>query len=164
MRMTIRIATPSDLAAIVACADLAFLAKNPPDTHTAAGNDDELADQIRHHNVHVITEGSDPTVVGYISLMPIAEYLFVDSIAVLPEKHDRGLGTRLLRFAELEAARLGLDSVKLYTKQATSDAFAFYLYRGYSEIDRCDEDGFPRVFYCKDVSSNHVAVAASVAS
>ncbi len=159
--MTIRMATPRDLAAIVACADLAFLAKNAPDAHATAREDDELAGQIRHHNVHVITEGPDPTVVGYISLVPIADHLFVDTIAVLPEKHDRGLGTRLLRFAELEAARLGRDSVKLYTKQTSSDDFAFYQYRGYTEIDRCDDDGFPRVFYCKDVSSNPAAASAS---
>lgn len=162
--MTIRMATTLDLAAIVACADLAFLAKSRRETQASAGNDDELADQIRHHNVHVITEGSDPTVVGYISLVPVADHLFVDSIAVLPEKHDRGLGTRLLHFAELEAARLGLESVKLYTKQTSPDAFAFYQYRGYTEIDRCDDDGFPRVFYCKDVSSNTAAASASRAS
>jgi ribosomal protein S18 acetylase RimI-like enzyme len=162
--MIIRIATPSDLAAIVACAELAFLAKNAPDTHGSAENDDELADQIRHQNLHVITEGTDPTVVGYISLVPIADHLFVDSIAVLPEKHDRGFGTRLLRFAELEAARLGLDSVRLYTQQTSPDAFAFYQYRGYTETDRCNDDGFPRVFYCKDVSSNQAAASASRAS
>jgi ribosomal protein S18 acetylase RimI-like enzyme len=162
--MTIRMATPRDLAAIVACADLAFLAETAPDTQASAGNDDELAQQIRHHNVHVITEGSDPTVVGYISLVPVADHLFIDSIAVLPEKHDRGLGTSLLRYAELEAARLGLDSVKLYTKQTSPDDFAFYRYRGYTEIDRCDDDGFPRVFYCKDVSFNPAVVSASRAS
>lgn len=162
--MKIRAATTSDLAAVVDCADRAFLRMKPSDIHATAGNDDDLAEQIRHQNLHVISEGSDPTIVGYISLIPIADHLFVDSIAVLPEKHDRGLGTRLLRFAELEAARLGFDSVKLYTQPTSTDDFAFYLYRGYTETDRCDGDGFPRVFYCKDVSANRVAASASRSS
>jgi ribosomal protein S18 acetylase RimI-like enzyme len=162
--MKIRAATPKDLEAVVACAERAFLSTEPSNTPASVRNDDDLAEQIQHQNLHVISEGSDPRVVGFVSLIPIAEHLFIDSIAVLPEKHDRGLGTHLLGFAELEAARLGLNSVKLYAKQTSTDDFAFYLYRGYTETDRCDDDGFARVFYCKDVSANRVAGSASRSS
>ena len=85
--------------------------------------------------------------------------MFVESIAVLPEHQNKGLGTRLLAFAEQEAARFGLASVRLFTKQRTNDGFAFYKYRGFRETDRCDSDGFPRVFYSKDVSHTHFAAA-----
>ncbi len=159
--MKIRAAAPSDLAAVVACADRAFLPVAPADRRADPGHDDDLVEQIRNQNLHVISEGSDPTIVGYISLVPVADHLFVDSMAVLPEKHDRGLGTHLLRFAEREAERLGLNSVRLYTQQSSTDDFAFYPYRGYAEIDRCDSDGFPRVFYCKVVARNLVAASAS---
>ena len=154
--MKIRVATSDDVAAVGACADRAFLQFTPPARHTAEGHDDDLLEQIRRENLHVISEGSDPTIVGYISLLPIADHMFVESIAVLPEHQNKGLGTRLLAFAEQEAARRGLNSVRLFTKQKTTDGFVFYKYRGYRETDRCDSDGFPRVFYSKDISPNHL--------
>jgi ribosomal protein S18 acetylase RimI-like enzyme len=57
------------------------------------------------------------TVLGYISFWPISEHHFVDSIAVLPKYHGQGLGTQLLAFAEHEASRQGLQSVRLFTKE-----------------------------------------------
>lgn len=159
--MKIRAATPTDLAAIVACADRAFLQTTHSDLHATAGQNDDLVEQIWQQNLHVISEGSDLTILGYISLVPIVDHMFIDSIAVLPEHHDRGLGTRLLKFAEIEAARLGLDSVRLYTQQTSTAEFAFYTYRGYTETDRCDDDGTRRVFYSKDVSGHRVAASAS---
>ena len=84
-------------------------------------------------------------VLGYISLWPIADHLFVDSVAVLPDCRGRGLRTLLLAFAEHEAARLGLRSVRLFTKQMMADNFSFYRHRGYCETGRCDDDGVPRV-------------------
>jgi GNAT superfamily N-acetyltransferase len=78
---------------------------------------------------------------------------------VLPKYQGQGLGTQLLAFAEQEALRLGLDSIKLFTSQRFADHFEFYRRHGYCEIDRCDDDGFPRVFYSKDASRRTVAVA-----
>ncbi len=157
--MRIRVATTDDLAAVGACADRAFLPNTPPVRHRAEGHDDDLLEQIRRENLHVISEGSDSTVLGFISLLPIADHMFVESIAVLPEHQNKGLGTRLLAFAEQEAARRELASVRLFTKQMTTDGFAFYKYRGFRETGRCDSDGFPRVFYSKDVSHTHFAAA-----
>ncbi len=158
--MKIRVATTDDLAAVGACADRAFLPNTPPVRHMADAHDDDLLEQIRRENLHVISDGSDPTIVGFISLLPIADHIFVESIAVLPEHQNKGLGTSLLAFAEHEAMRRGLGSVRLFTKQKTTDGFEFYKYRGYRETDRCDSDGFPRVFYSKDVSRTHLAAAA----
>ena len=157
--MRIRVATADDLAAVGACADRAFLPNTLPVRHIAEGHDEDLLDQIRRQNLHVISEGSDSTIVGFISLLPIADHMFVESIAVLPEHQNKGLGTRLLTFAEQEAAHRGLASVRLFAKQKTIDGFAFYKYRGYRETDRCDGDGFPRVFYSKDVPRTHFAAA-----
>ena len=87
--MKIRVATSDDVAAVGACADRAFLQFTPPARHTAEGHDDDLLEQIRRENLHVISEGSDPTIVGYISLLPIADHMFVESIAVLPEHQNK---------------------------------------------------------------------------
>lgn len=157
--MKIRAATLPDLAAVVACADLAFATSLPHPLKLDVGVNNDLRSQILDGSVHMIC--SSATVLGYISLWPIADHLFVDSIAVLPKYHGQGLGTQLLAFAEHEASRLGLHSVRLFTKEKMADNHAFYRHRGYCETGRCDDDGFPRVFYSKDISHQTAVVATS---
>lgn len=142
--MQIRVAITSDLAAVTSCADRAFgfYPRGP-------GNWVELALQIRAGSVHVICDAA--WVLGYISFSPSRDHLFVETIAVLPNHHGQGLGSRLLAFAEKEALRLGLHSVRLFTDGKIADNLIFYRRRGYHETDRCDESGFSRVFYSKDI-------------
>ena len=148
--MQIRPATIPDLAAIVACADLAFESF----AGSSADSDDHLPGDLTalvlDGSIHLICDGGES--LGYISLWPIADHLFVDTIAVLPKHQGHGLGGRLLSFAEGEAARLGLRSIRLFTKEKMSDNLAFYQRHGYRETDRCGQDGYPRVFYRKDIA------------
>jgi GNAT superfamily N-acetyltransferase len=144
--MQIRTATISDLAVVTRCADRAFgvYPRRP-------GNWVELALQIRARSVHVICDAA--RVLGYISFSANRDHLFVETIAVLPRRHGQGLGSRLLAFAEKEALRLGLRSVRLFTDGKIADNLTFYRHRGYHETDRCDEGRFSRVFYSKDIAS-----------
>jgi len=154
--MKIRAATLADLAGIVACADLAFETSPLEPFQPHGGPNDDLKSVIQDGSIYVIYNGA--MILGYISFWPIADHLFVDSVAVLPDCRGRGLGTLLLAFAEHEAARLGLQNVRLFTKQRMADNFSFYRRRGYCETGRCDDDGFPRVFYSKDVSNRTAAL------
>src|SRR4051812_14014921 len=52
---------------------------------------------------------------GVVVLVPEAGHLLLESIAVHPGAHGRGLGRRLLIFAEEYAAELGLSEIRLYT-------------------------------------------------
>ena len=76
----------------------------------------------------------------------------VNSIAVLPNCHGQGVGSLLLLFAEHEAARRGLWSVRLFTTETMAGNQGFYERRSYLETDRSNDDGFARVFYRKDVA------------
>ena len=151
IRMQIRVATVRDLAAVISCTDLAFAPHEARADENVIKHDGELTAQLRDGAIHLICDG--PQVLGYISLCPIAQHLYIDRIAVLPKLQGRGLGGQLLAFAEREASRLGLSSLRLFTKAAMASNLLFYRRRGYHETGRCDDDGFCRVFYSKDVAT-----------
>ena len=147
--MRIRLAKASDLAAIVACEDLAF---NPFASGANGRNvspDGDLSCQIRDGAIYVISDSA--RVMGYISVSGNFDHLFVGAIAVLPGHHRKGLGSQLLAFAEHEALRLGLQSVTLFTDGNITGNLVFYRRNGYQETDRCDGNGFSRVFFKKAV-------------
>ena len=102
--MIVRGATAGDLAAVASCADVAFGVPRSPDNRV------ELAIQIQQALVQVMCDAA--RVLGYISFSPNRDHLFVEAIAVLPELHGHGIGSRLSAFAEQVALRLGLRSVR----------------------------------------------------
>jgi GNAT superfamily N-acetyltransferase len=148
--MQIRAAKISDLVEVGACADLAIAYVDGSRKIREVKPDGELASQIRRGSVHVICGSA--RILGFISFSPNADHLFVDAIAVRPSHQCQGLGSRLLAFAEGEAARLGLRSVRLFTDGKLADNLNFYERRGYHETSRCDEGDFSRVFYSKDIA------------
>lgn len=148
--MHVRPATLRDITAVALCETRAFAAfVSGHADQTVARHD--LASQLADGAIHVIGDGAD--VFGYIAMWPTAGHLFIETLAVLPERQGQGLASRLLAFAEREAARLRLPSVRLFTKETMTGNLAFYRRRGYREVGRCDEDGFARVFYVKDVAA-----------
>ena len=157
--MQIRLATERDLTAVISCADQAFAPQDAGAAENEIKPDGELTAQLRDGAIHLICDG--PQVLGYISLCPIAQHLYIDRIAVLPKLQGRGLGGQLLAFAEREASRLGLSSLRLFTKAAMASNLLFYQRRGYHETGRCDNDGFGRVFFSKDVPPRTAAAKRS---
>ena len=142
--MQIRPAMAFDLVAVASCAGLSFGSPRSPDNRV------ELALQIQEGSTHVICDAG--RVLGYISFSRNRDHLFVDAVAVLPIRHRQGLGTQLLAFAEKEALRLGLRSVRLFTNGKIAGNLIFYRRRGYRETGRCDVGSFSRVFYSKDTA------------
>jgi ribosomal protein S18 acetylase RimI-like enzyme len=147
--MHIRAATVTDLASIVRCADLAFASFAGLSDKRDVKLEDSLRSQILDGSIHLICD--EAQVLGYISLWPTANQMFIDTLAVLPKHHRRGLGSQLLAFADRETSRLGLDTVNLFTKATMADNLVFYKRRGYRETGRCDDDGFCRVFFSKNI-------------
>ena len=142
--MIVRGATAGDLAAVASCADVAFGVPRSPNNRT------ELAIQIQQGLVQVMCDAA--RVLGYISFSPNRDHLFVEAIAVLPELHGHGIGSRLLAFAEQVALRLSLRSVRLFTSGEIAGNLSFYRRHGYHETGRCREANFSRVFYSKDIA------------
>lgn len=157
--MQMRVATVSDLGAVIACADGAFGSFSRRRNKRDGKPDGDLTSQIEEGSIHLSCDGA--RVLGYISLWPVADHLFVDTVAVLPSHHGQGRGSHLLAFAENEALRLGLGSVRLFTKENMADNLVFYRHRGYRETGRCDDDGFSRVFYSKAITPRTAAVSGS---
>ncbi|WP_203931288.1 GNAT family N-acetyltransferase [Virgisporangium ochraceum] len=95
--------------------------------------DADYAGLIAAGQVHVT--GAD-VLDGLIVLVPEPDVLLVENVAVRPPLHGRGLGRRLLAFAEDEARRLGLAAVRLYTNGKMSRNIELYEKLGYEITDR----------------------------
>ena len=74
--------------------------------------------------------------VGLIVMSREADHLFIENVAVWPAHQGRGHGRRLLRHAEREARRLGLEEIRLYTEVRMTENLALYPAIGYEEFDR----------------------------
>lgn len=91
----------------------------------------------------------DDQVVGLIVLWPKSNYMLLDNVAVAPEKQGRGLGSRLMYFAEVRTRQCGFKEIQLYTNEQMVENIAFYNKLGYRETDRRLDAGFRRVFMKK---------------
>nr|WP_283949573.1 GNAT family N-acetyltransferase [Limobrevibacterium gyesilva] len=110
---------------------------------------DDYAARVRAHQVWVIELGG--TVAGLVVLLPEADHLLLDNIAVDPSWHGKGLGRALMDFAEAEARRRGYAEMRLYTHATMTENRALYPHLGWTETGRGRQDGYDRVFFRKNV-------------
>ena len=85
-------------------------------------------------------------VTAVLTLYPREDHLYVENIAVDPSAQGRGLGRALMKFAEQEATRRGLNRMALVTHEVMTENQAIYARLGYVEIERRAEDGYRRVY------------------
>ena len=76
----------------------------------------------------------------------------LENVAVAPAAQGKGLGGRLIRFAEAEGARRGFTRVVLYTNVNMHANLAMYPALGYSEIGRTSGNGLERVHFEKPLA------------
>ena len=88
---------------------------------------------------------------GVLVLRPAAGHLLVWSVAVDPAFQGKGVGRRLLAFAEEEARRRGLAEVRLFTNELMTENIDFYRRLGFEETERRTEGTYRRVFFRKAV-------------
>ena len=106
---------------------------------------DDYAVLIRAHQVWVAGE----PVAGLIVLIPEADHLLLDNIAVDPSAQGTGLGRILMDFADTEARRRGYSELRLYTHEMMTENIALYSRIGWTETGRAEQNGFARVFFRK---------------
>jgi ribosomal protein S18 acetylase RimI-like enzyme len=147
--MYIRAATLSDVAAVATCEERAFA--SVPSVRREFDPGRNLASKINLAMVHVMCDVDQ--VLGYVSICENADHLFIDAVAVLPSHQGQGLGGQLLAFAEHEALRQSLPTVRLFAMEETQENLAFYHRRGYLETDRWDDDATSLVTLCKAIAS-----------
>jgi ribosomal protein S18 acetylase RimI-like enzyme len=140
-------ATAADVPAIVDIVDRAYrhyIARigTPPGPML-----DDYAARVSEDAVWILQEG--PTIAGILVLLSAPEYLLLDNVAIAPERQGRGLGRRLLAFAESEALRRGYREIRLYTHQTMIENQRLYASIGYEETGRGSQAGYDRVFMRK---------------
>ena len=135
MEPILRLATPGDASAITALVAAAYGPYEPLIGRTPMPMLVDYAEAIAHHPVWVLDAG-DGTLAGVIELIEREDHLWVDNVAIDPAWQGRGLGRRLLRHAEAEARRLGLDSMGLLTNERYLSNIAMYERYGYRETHR----------------------------
>ncbi|MBT2422167.1 GNAT family N-acetyltransferase [Streptomyces sp. ISL-22] len=90
----------------------------------------------------------DP-VLGLVVVEAHEDHLFLDSIAVHPDAHGRGVGRRLLHFVDAHARALGLTEVRLYTNALMWENQKIYPKYGYEVTERRMDGPYDRVHYRK---------------
>lgn len=143
----IRSAGQADLAALSRCVDEAFLPYVPVVGKPPAPMLADYALLVERGSVHLLEE--EGVLLGVLVLEPCPDHLFVQTLAVPPDRQRIGVGSRLMRFAETEARRFGLGEIRLYTHEAMSGSLAFYRAIGFEERERMVEDGYARVYLAR---------------
>jgi ribosomal protein S18 acetylase RimI-like enzyme len=149
----IRCARPEDRAAIEAIVNAAYAIYverigKPPGPML-----DDYAGLIADGMVSVFAD-TDGTIAAVIVLVPQPDHLLLDNIAVRPDRQSRGLGRRLIEFAEDEARRLGFAELRLYTHEKMTENIALYARLGFVETGRSHQAGYDRVFMRKRVAAD----------
>ncbi len=146
----LRPARPEDVAAIAHCARAAYERYVERIGREPAPMVADFAALVAADEVHVVT--IDGTLAGFIVVRPGPDHLFVENVAIHPDRQGLGLGKRLMAFAEAEARGRGLPSLKLYTNIKMTENFPFYRGLGFVETERRHEDGFDRVYMVKTLT------------
>ena len=97
---------------------------------------------------------SDGTPVACGGLQRIGEAIGeIKRMWVHEDWRGAGLGTRILRRLESEAAALGYEVVRLDTNRTLTEALAMYSRAGYREIERYNDNRYAQAFFEKVLGS-----------
>ena len=91
--------------------------------------------------------------VGLIVLLPQKDHVLLDNVAVAPAHQRRGVGHRLMSFAEEEVTRQGYGELRLYTHVTMTENIAMYSALGWQETGRGEQAGYQRVFFRKQLEA-----------
>lgn len=84
---------------------------------------------VRNHQFALLH--LDGQLAALIEMIPQADHLLIENVAVAPDFQGRGLGRQLLAHAEEVASSSGYDEVRLYTNQRFEENIQLYLRVGY---------------------------------
>ncbi|CAG7649004.1 GNAT family N-acetyltransferase [Paenibacillus allorhizosphaerae] len=72
--------------------------------------------------------------VGFVSLKPEKDSVFIDMLAVDPKYQGKGVGSRLMRQAERVAALHGCSQIHLWVDDVNGQAQRFYMRHGFEPV------------------------------
>jgi ribosomal protein S18 acetylase RimI-like enzyme len=129
----LRRAVPSDTSAIRELTRAAYATWVPVIGREPTPMTVDYGARVQDHRIDLLHVGSQ--LVALIELVPEADHLLVENIAVLPAFQGRGYGRQLMAHAETVAASLGLPQVRLYTNVLFAENVQLYRRLGY-RVDR----------------------------
>jgi ribosomal protein S18 acetylase RimI-like enzyme len=92
--------------------------------------------------------------VATVTLIPEETGLYLDNLAVAPDRQGQGVGRRLLAFAEEHARQLRLPQITLMTNVMMWENQRMYTAAGYTEYARsAPAPGFERIHYRKQLTA-----------
>ncbi|MEU2395021.1 GNAT family N-acetyltransferase [Streptomyces sp. NPDC007369] len=144
-----RPATAQEVDAVRAVTDAAYRHYIARIGIRPAPMDADHAAEVAAGHVFVIGE----PVAGLVVLVPAADHLFLDSVAVHPDARGTGLGRRLLGFAEEQARERGLPEIRLYTNAMMWENREIYPRYGYELVERRVDGPYDRFHYRKRLAA-----------
>ena len=144
----IRPATGADVPAIAALVERAYahyverLGRRPAPMDADHGAHVAAGDQ------YVLVDGTG-AIVGAIVVATREDHVYVDNVAVAPERQGERLGRALLEFADDEAARRGRRELRLHTNVVMTENQRIYPRLGYEEAGRETVGVYERVLFRK---------------
>ena len=90
------------------------------------------AKAVTEHWVDLLEESG--SIIGLIEMIPRADHLFIENLAVAEQVQGQGVGQLLLHHAEALARKAGLPEVRLATNKAFTENLRFYERRGYEQF------------------------------
>jgi N-acetylglutamate synthase-like GNAT family acetyltransferase len=150
LTVSVRPAVAADATAISALVTSAFTPYVDRIGREPAPMTVDYAAAVRAGHTWVARSGDE--LVGMVFVVPAADHVLIDTIAVANNARGLGIGATLLDVAEAEARRLGLPQVRLYTNEAMTENLTYYPRRGFRETHRARTDDFDRVYFAKTVT------------
>jgi ribosomal protein S18 acetylase RimI-like enzyme len=133
-QIAIRRAAPSDAESIAALTDAAYARYVPRMGRKPQPMTVSYHDILAAHPVWLLCVGQAHA--GVLVLMHEPDAMLIYSVAVHPEYQHRGLGRRLLAWAEHAARQAGYARIRLYTNALMEENIALYQHLGYRETRR----------------------------
>jgi len=130
----VRYAVPVDLAAVHAVTHSAYRHYITRIGARPAPMDADYPHLMRRGCLFVVGNPAIAT----ITLVPEDGWLALDNVAVAPDRQGRGIGRRLLAFAEEHARQLWLTELRLQTHSMMWENQRMYTAAGYSEYLRTE--------------------------
>jgi ribosomal protein S18 acetylase RimI-like enzyme len=96
----------------------------------------DYSEAVRNHRIDLLHVNG--RLAALIEMIPKADHLLIENVAVSPAFQGRGLGRKLMAHAEQVAASLGQSVVRLYTNKRFAENLRLYRKLGYA-LDREEE-------------------------
>lgn len=91
-------------------------------------------------------------IIGILVLIIDEHQCLLDNVAVDPEFSGRGIGKKLIKFAEPTALEMSFSEIELYTHEAMTENIKIYQKLGYHISRWITEKGFNRIYMAKTIN------------